>query len=248
MKYELSPGATISEQEKAFRSFISNDPALSYFLETGTLRKNAKFAKEELYKDPAFLAFISPYFEDIYVKAVFRCFDLKDTNLISDIAGNPLLLDDTHKTMAFGKITKLLEDKKARLISLSNNIQMGYQVDMIELSEQTGVMTICILNYLPVEFQAFRTTYGNEIVKLVRSLMTKDFNSARNIITDVRQLKADAQTTYDAEQIYQQMENAAQKAAALESAREESSSSGSVIWGVIAFIIFIIKMILMFAD
>ena len=248
MKYELSASATISEQEKAFRSYVSNDPALSYFLETGTLRKNAKFAAERVYKDPAFLDFMSPYFEDIYVKAVFRCFDLKDTNLISDIAANPLLLNDAHKKMAFDKIFKFLEEKKAKLVSLANSIQMGYHVDMIELSEHTGVMTICILNYLPVEFQAFRTEYGNEIVKLVRSLMTKDFNSARNIITDVRQLKADAQTTYDADELYQRIENAAQKAAAVESASEERQSSGSIIWGVIAFIIFIIKMILLFAD
>jgi hypothetical protein len=248
MKYEQSPSVNISEQEKAFRSFISNDAALTYFLETGTLRKNAKFAKEEVYKEPAFLAFISPYFEDQYIKAVFRCFDLKDTNLISDIAANPLLLDDAHKKIAFDKLFRYLEEKKAKLISMSNHIQQGYPVDTIELSEYTGVMTICILNYLPIEFQDFRTAYAQEIIKLARALASKDFNAARNIITDVRQLKCEAQTSYDAEAFYQVLENAAQKAAAVESASEERQSSGSIIWGVIAFVIFIIKMILIFAD
>lgn len=246
MKYEQTPSAPISEQEKAFRSFISNDPALSYFLETGTLRKNAKFSKEEVYKEPAFLAFISPYFEDQYVKAVFRCFDLKDTNLISDVAANPLLLDDAHKKMAFDRIFRFLEEKKTKLIALYNSIQMGHHVDMIELSEHTGVMTICVLNYLPVDFQNFRTEYGREIVKLVRSLMTKDFNTARNIVTDVRQLKCDAQVLHDAEAIYQAMENAAQKAAAVESAAESSASPGAIIGWVIGIILALIKLFLLF--
>ncbi|MCF6404546.1 hypothetical protein L3C95_16740 [Chitinophaga filiformis] len=249
MKYESSVDANISEQEKAFRSFISNDPALSYFLETGSTRKNARFSKEEIYKDPAFLAFISPYFQDVYVKAILRAFDLKDTNLMSDVAVNPILLDDTHKKQAFDQIFVYLEEKKAKLVSLSNKLQLGESIMMLDLSDYAGIMTIANLNYLPDEFQEFRSVYAREILKVVRSLVSRDFQAALNIATDLRQLKCDAQTTYDADTLYQQLENASQKASAVEGlSGGGEQSTGKIIWGIIGFIIIIIKLILLFAD
>jgi hypothetical protein len=250
MKYDQSVAANISEQEKAFRTFISNDPALSYFLETGSMRKNAKFAREEIYKDPAFLAFISPYYQDVYVKAIFRAFDLKDTNLMSDVAVNPILLDDAHKKQAFDQILTYLEEKKAKLVSLSNKLQLGQAVTMLELPEYAGIMTIANLNYLPVDFQEFRSAYAREIIKVVRWLVPRDFSSALNIATDLRQLKCDAQTTFDADSLYQTLENASQKASAAQgiSGGGGGQSTGGIIWGIITFIIIVIKLLLLFAD
>jgi hypothetical protein len=248
MKYEQSVAANISEQEKAFRTFISNDPALSYFLETGSMRKNAKFSREEIYKDPAFLAFISPYFQDVYVKAIFRAFDLKDTNLMSDVAVNPILLDDVHKSLAFDQILTYLEEKKAKLVSLVNKLQLGGPVGILDLSEYAGIITIANLNYLPVDFQEFRSAYSKEIVKAVRWLVSRDFSAALNIATDLRQLKCDAQTTYDNDALYQTMENASQKSNAAQSISGGGQSSAGIIWGVIGFIILIIKLFLLFAD
>ena len=250
MKYEQSVAANFSEQEKAFRTFISNDPALTYFLETGSMRKNAKFSKEEIYKDPAFLAFISPYFQELYVKAVFRAFDLKDTNLMSDIAANPILLDDAHKKQAFDQILAYLEERKAKMVSLSNKMQLGDTTVVLDLSEYTGIMTIANLNYLPVEFQEFRSAYAREIFKVIRTLISRDFSTALNIATDLRQLKCDAQTTYDADSLYQTLENAAQKASAVQGISGDNSekSIGGIIWGIIGFIILIIKLFLLFGD
>lgn len=250
MKYEQSLAANISEQEKAFRTFISNDPALIYFLETGSMRKNAKFSKEEIYKDPAFLAFISPYFQDVYLKAIFRAFDLKDTNLMSDIAANPVLLDDAHKKQAFDQILTYLEERKAKMVSLSNKLQLGETAIILDLADHTGIMTIANLNYLPLEFQDFRSAYAREIIKVIRAMISRDFSTALNIATDLRQLKCDAQTTYDADALYQTLENASQKASAVEgiSAGGGGQSTTGVIWGVITFIIIVIKLILMFAD
>lgn len=244
MKYETSLDLNVSEQEKAFRSFISNDPALTYFLETGSMRKNAKFSREEIYKDPQFLAFIAPYFEDLYVKAVLRSFDTRDTNLISDVAANPLLLDDAHKQKAFSRILSFLEDKKTGLISYANKIQLGEGVNVITLSQYIGIINICILNYLPIEFQAFRTAYCKEIIKLARTLVSGHFNLALNIMTDTRQLKCDTQTTQEADALYLSLEEAAQKANAAANIPEASSSPMGIVWGAIVFIIIIIRIIL----
>ncbi|PWV46179.1 hypothetical protein [Chitinophaga sp. S165] len=248
MKYEQSVAANISEQEKAFRTFIGNDPALSYFLETGSMRKNAKFSKEEIYKDPAFLAFISPYFQDVYVKAILRAFDLKDTNLMSDVAVNPILLDDAHKTQAFDQIRRYLEEMKGKLVSLNNRLQLGGSVTITELSEHAGIMVIANLNYLPLEFQDFRSGYGKEIFKVVRWLVSRNFSAALNIATDLRQLKCDAQTTYDNDALYQTLENASQKSSAAQGVTGGSGSNSGAIWGIIGFILIIIKLILMFSN
>ncbi|SHN13313.1 hypothetical protein [Chitinophaga sp. CF418] len=250
MKYEPSVDANISEQEKAFRAFVSNDPALSYFLETGSMLKNKRFSKEEIYNDPAFLTFISPYFQDVYVKAIFRSFDLKDTNLMSDVAVNRILLDDAHKKQAFDQIMAYLEERKAKLVSLSNKLHLGEAISLLDLSEYTGIMTIANLNYLPVEFKEFRTAYAREILKVVRWLVSRDFPAALNMATDLRQLKCDAQTTYDADALYQQLENASQKASAVEglSSGGGEMSTGKVVATIIGIILFIIKLILLFAD
>jgi len=254
MKYEPSVDANISEQEKAFRSFISNDPALSYFLETGSTRKKAKFSKEEVYKDPAFLTFISPYFQDVYVKAIFRSFDLKDTNLMSDMAVNPILLDDAHKKQAFEQILTYLEERKAKLVSMSNKLHLGEAISLLDLSDYAGIITIANLNYLPDEFQDFRSAYAKEILKVVRWLVSRDFQAALNMATDLRQLKCDAQTMYDADTLYQQLENTSQKASAIEGLSGSGGggggeqSAGKIILAVIGFILLIIRLILAFSH
>jgi hypothetical protein len=250
MKYEQSVDANISEQEKAFRSFISNDPALSYFLETGSTRKKAKFSKEEMYKDPAFLTFISPYFQDVYVKSIFRSFDLKDTNLMSDMAVNPILLDDAHKKQAFDQILVYLEERKAKLVSLSNKLHLGEAISLLDLSDYAGIMTIANLNYLPAEFQDFRSAYAKEILKVVRWLVSRDFQAALNMATDLRQLKCDAQTMYDADALYQQLESTSQKASAIEglSGGGGEVSTGKIIGTIIGVILLIIKLILLFSN
>jgi hypothetical protein len=247
MKYEPSPDLNISDQERSFRSFISNDPALSYFLETGSMRKNGRFSKEAIYKETAFLAFISPYFEDLYVNAVLRSFDLKDTNLMGDLASNPILLDDVHRKQAFDKILRFLEEKKAKLLSINSKLTLGGPVMTADLSEHAGIITICLLNYLPDDFQAFRTEYAKEIIKILHNLYNKDFQAALNIATDLRQLKCEAQTAYDADAFYKVLENASQRATATQGAAEGSSNPLSVIGFIIGAIVLIIKLILLFS-
>jgi len=251
MKYVPSVDANISEQEKAFRTFISNDPALSYFLETGTMRNNARFSKEEIYNDPAFLAFISPYFQDVYVKAIFRAFDLKETNLISDLSVNRILLDDAHKKQAFDQILVYLEERKAKLVSLSNKLHLGEAISLLDLSNYTGIIIIANLNYLPLEFKDFRSAYGREILKVIRWLVNRDFQAALNMATDLRQLKCDPQTMHDADALYQQLENTSQKASAIEGISgggDGEVSIGKIIGIIIGIIIFIIKLMLIFSH
>jgi hypothetical protein len=245
MKYESqSWDANISSAEKSFRSFISNDPALIYFLETGTLRKNAKFAKEEIYKDPAFLAFISPYFETVYADAVIQCFQTKNTNLISDIAMNPVLLTDAYRQHAVSKILAYLEEKKKRLVSLTNQAQLGGAFPVVEAEDYIGIMVISVLNYLPMEFQSFRTAYATEIIKMARGQLGHDLQRALTIMDNVRQLKCDSHVAADANALYKQLDEANTKIQVAANAAADSGSSGGNIWVIISVILVILRIIL----
>ena len=208
MKYEQSATANISEQEKAFRTFISNDPALSKFIETGSVSPNARFAKEAIYRDPAFLSFISPYFREAYVNAIISAFDLRDTNMMSDIAMNIILLDDAHRKQAFDDIQVYLEEKKAMLASFHAKLQMQEPINILSLTEHTGIETICNLNYLPVEFLEFRSTYARVIMKVINTLVNRDQRTSMIMVSNLRQLTVDMQTANDVDALYKLIDNA----------------------------------------
>jgi len=205
MKYKQSAAANISEQEKTYRTAISNDPALSNFLETGFIRPNAKFAKEAIYRDPAFLAFISPYFHEVYVNAIIRAFDQKDTILMSDIAVNTILLDDAYRKQAFDDILVYLEQRKSVLTLFHATLQMQGAVDDVILTEHTGTSTICNLNYLPGEFLEFRSNYAQVIMKVINALVEQNLLTSMKIVIDLRQLKVDIQTSKEVKALYQHL-------------------------------------------
>jgi hypothetical protein len=246
MKYEQSTAANISEQEKAFRTSISNDPALSYFLETGSIRPNATFAEEKIYTDPAFLTFISPYFKEVYVNAIIRAFDMKDTSLMSDIAMNTILLDNAHRKQAFDDILVYLEQRKAVLASFHSKSQKQKYLDIPNLAEHTSIIVIRNLNYLPAEFLAFRSTYARVIMKVINALVNRNLPTAVNMITDLRQLTVDVRTSHDVDALYKRLNNANQHTRAGKngsgnsSASNDSGSSGRSARSVLSFVIGII--------
>jgi hypothetical protein len=221
MKYAQPATANISEQEKTFRTFISNDPVLSYFLETGSIGAKERFAKQEVYKDAAFVAFVSPYFQEAYVKAILNALDLKDTNLMSDVASNPILLDYEHRQLAFDQILVYLEEKKAKLASLHHKLIMHELTDFIELPDYTNNMTISNLNYLPGEFLEFRSSYAGVAIKVVNALCNRELNMSLNMVTNLRELTVDMQTSHDVTALYKLLNNATDEQKSLERGPEE---------------------------
>jgi len=250
MKYEPSQTANISEQEKTFRTCISNDPALSYFLQTGSMRPNATFAKQVIYQDPAFLTFISPYFKEVYVNAIIRAFDMKDTSLMSDLAMNTILLDNAHRKQAFDDILVYLEKKKGALVLFHSKLRKQKRVDIPNLAEHTSTIVICNLNYLPTEFLAFRSTYAQATMKVINVLVKRDLPTAMDMITDLRQLTVDAQTSHEVDVLYKQVNHANQQTrtsntngSGNSSASNSSGSSSKSSSYVLSFVIGIILII-----
>ncbi len=219
MQYEQSVTANISEQEKTFRTAISNDPVLLHFLLAGTMSSNERFAKQESYRDPAFVTFISPYFQDAYVKATISALDLKDTNLMSDVAANPVMLDYQHRQQAFDQILVYLEEKKAKLASLHNKIVMHEPMDFMELPDFTNIMTITNLNYLPGEFLDFRTAYAGVALKVIKSIANRDIKMSLNMNTNLRELIVDIQTLHEITEFYKVVSSADNEQSAMECER-----------------------------
>lgn len=219
MQYEQSIAANISEQEMTFRTAISNDPVLLHFLQTGTIGSNERFTKQMIYKDPAFVTFISPYFQDAYVKATINALDLKDSNLMSAVAANPILLDYQHRQQASDQILVYLEEKKAKLAALHYKIIMHEPMDFMELPDFTNITTITNLNYLPGEFLDFRSAYAGVAMKVVKSIANQDIKMSLNMNTNLRELIVDMQTLQEIMEFYKIINSADNEQKAMECER-----------------------------
>ncbi|UPK68395.1 hypothetical protein [Chitinophaga filiformis] len=197
MKYEPSATADISEQEKAFRAAINNDATLSHFLETGSIQENARFAKEAIYTDPVFLAFISPYFREVYIAAICKAFEQKDTNLMGGIAANPVLLNSGHRMQANDEILLYLEEMRTKLAALHHKLVMYDPFEFTDLLAYTDVSTISNMNYLPGEFLEFRSSYAALVVKVIKALVNRDLPTSLTMVCDLCELTVDMPTQQD---------------------------------------------------
>ena len=194
-------------EEQAFYSYISHDPVLSHFLETGNVQNNAQFTPNKILKDPRFLRFISPVFEDVFTSAVIQCFRTGNTGMMSDIMANPILLDDEYQERSYCTILTFLQAKQQKLITIRNNLQLKHKIKPSDMEQQAGNTIITLLNYLPDEFQGLRSEYCNELVKITKLLVKTDYNMAFELISNARQLNCLPQSLRRAEECYCELQN-----------------------------------------
>jgi len=220
MKYEQTAPANISEQEKIYRTLISNDPVLSYFLATGSIPPNARFVKEAAYTDVLFLAFISPYFKEVYVQAICNSFTLKDMNLMSDVAANPILLNAGHRMQAFDEILVYLEEMKTKLAAMHHKLQMYEPLEFTDLLAYTDASIISNMNYLPVEFLEFRSSYAGWVVKTIKLLVNRDLQTSLTMVCNLCDLTVDMPTLKDVHALCTLIHDADNEQKAMECDRE----------------------------
>jgi len=185
------------------------------------MQPNARFAKEAIYKDAAFLAFISPYFKEVYVEAIRGAIALKDVNLMSDVAMNPILLDTRYRIEAFDLILAYLEEWKTKLAAMHYKLVMHEPMVFSDLLEYTDALTVFNLNYLPVEFLEFRSDYGGLVMKVINSLVNRDLPTSLTMITNLCELMVDMPTLRDVHKLCDLIHDADREQKSLERGPQE---------------------------
>jgi len=87
--------------ELAYHIAVANDVFLLKFLENNALENRHGFAKNELYNDPKFINWISPYFYTAFTECGKKC--IAKTNAEDWIAllDNPIMMNDRDKAQAW---------------------------------------------------------------------------------------------------------------------------------------------------
>jgi len=203
MMYVPKSSRLTSTEEQAYLANISNDPALSNFLESGEMPGNAKFSQNDRYKSPGFLRFISAKYEAVFTTAVIQCFNTGNIDMMNALVNNPILLDDEHQQKSYFVILSFLREKQQKLITLWNNLQLKKKINSTDLEQQT---TISLLNYLPDEFQGFRSEYCNELVKISKLLSLTDPHLAIELIINTSKLNCLPKSRQRVLECYQQLQ------------------------------------------
>jgi len=89
------------DESLAYHVAIANDVFLLKFLENNVLENRHGFAKNELYSDPAFIDWVSPYFFTSFTTFGIEC--IRKTNAEDWIAllDSPMLMNDKFKAQAW---------------------------------------------------------------------------------------------------------------------------------------------------
>ncbi|MFY0254113.1 hypothetical protein ACDQ55_09190 [Chitinophaga sp. 30R24] len=81
---------------------IQADAVLTDFLETGQF--NGWLMDKALYKDEAFLSFIAPYFEPLFIPAVLQAIKQQQPEMLDQLFSQPVLLDRRRLQDCYNKI------------------------------------------------------------------------------------------------------------------------------------------------
>jgi hypothetical protein len=215
----------------SYHSVIANDPALLLFLQTGILKNNARFQKEATYKEPAFLTFIAPFYETVFTNLLLKCFQQQDTRVISDLLKNPILLNGEYKEKSYSRVFRYLNEKKSSLSGIHQQLQLHQPIDKVVLETLTGINMVCLLNYLPLEFQVFRDEYAIQMFDVSMALKRTDGYWAKLVLGNIRQLNSSS-IVFPEEPVEPPVEY---------SNNSSSSDGGSVVGLIVAIIVIVIR-------
>jgi hypothetical protein len=203
MMYVPQSSRLTSSEEQAYQSLISNDPVLTHFLETGEIQSEDRFIQSDRYKFPDFLHFIAPQYEAVFTSAIIQSFNTGNTGLMSALMSNPILLDDEYQQKSYFTILSYLRERQQQLLTISNNLQLRNKINPADLDLQ---ITILLLNYLPDEFQGFRSEYSNKLVKISKLLSLTDIHLAIELIVNTSKLNCMPQSRQKVLECYQQLQ------------------------------------------
>jgi len=101
-----------------YHAEVSKDEVLTGFLEQGQLLEDASFLDSDLYTNPEFLQWISPYFHTAFTQYVAECLQNIDETGLHTILRNHLLMTDYDREQAWILIGQSVENRISRLEDL----------------------------------------------------------------------------------------------------------------------------------
>ncbi|SEW54014.1 hypothetical protein [Chitinophaga arvensicola] len=175
-----------STGELAFHASIAADPVLLRFLETGEI--TGHFVDNPVYQTPAFLTFISPWYEPVFTNAVLDSLKHKWLENTTLLFANPLLLDGEYTTTSYTRIFRYCRVLEEQLKISTAKIREGAAFNKKELSAFASGVLVAQLNQLPSEFHEWRSDYGISMINLALATYRKDFAFGMSVIQLIEKL------------------------------------------------------------
>jgi hypothetical protein len=97
------------EDIMTYHLVVSEDPVLLRFLSDGAIDERAYFKDADIYQDPGFINWLSPYFRSTFTKFVMDCFELTDATSMRALLDNKLLMTVQDKEQSWLSIAGVLE-------------------------------------------------------------------------------------------------------------------------------------------
>jgi hypothetical protein len=174
----------------AMHAAIAADPALLQFLQTGKINPGQKFSYNPFYQDPAFIAFVSPFYREVFNRHVLKALAGSDYARIEGVFGNPLLLTGSDYDDCLGRLRGYLDEKLHEVALLRGSLANNRRADMGDLHSYYIYDWINTLNKLPDDFMAFREDYAIELYNLAVDLWNgKRRDEARSLLYGIQSLR-----------------------------------------------------------
>ncbi|MEY4926435.1 MAG: hypothetical protein RI894_871, partial [Bacteroidota bacterium] len=149
-----------------------------------------RFASNDVYKESAFLHFISPYFREAYQIINQRALEKQDRNTMLLVNQNQRFMTSNDEFDAFSRIMLSLNGKEEIAEELQARIESGQAYVSQEVSDCSSGNLIDCLNFLPDFFENFRGIYSISLINIGVVLHNrKRYDLAQSVISNAQQLK-----------------------------------------------------------
>jgi hypothetical protein len=222
-----------------YHAAVAADPVLLNFLQKGSLRPGQKFSYNELYKDPAFIEFISPFYKAAFNQFVLKAVAGSNYDNTGAVFSNPMLLNGTDYDECLGKLHGYLEEKLQGVTVLKNSFAANRYTDLSSLHSFYIYDWVLTLNSLPDDFGGYREDYAVELYNFVVDLWNgKKRDEATAMLYGIQNIKTDGQVKKLISDLLDKMSAAQQPA---DSSSGGGVSGGRIVWAVISIILVLLR-------
>jgi tetratricopeptide (TPR) repeat protein len=169
------------KDKRDFHLFIFENTNLNNFLTSGNINFFKSFRAESIYKLPAFIDFISPYFSIQYAKALSRNFKGNNFNNVKVLLTIKPLVNDQYMEDCYKATYATLKDIENEIIKITKDIEFKksehIENNFSELPKLINQkVNVDLINLLPSYFQSLRNQFAQSVRNLARNINNDPYN------------------------------------------------------------------------